>query len=343
VGALLALPLLNQGVPGGALAAALGFGAAGLLQAPGSSTARLASGAGVLVALSIGVSAAPGVGAFAGKPIAAALVAGGEIVRTRWDALARTDLVYTARTDSYALYMDGGAGSVVPDLHRPEGWRDDIGSFPFLRDPPARTFLLGPGGGLDVALAKTYGARDLEAAELNAAALTLTRDLAPDVGDLYAGVAVRHGEGRRALRSGGPFDLILLSHVITGAAELRAQRLSESLLYTKEAFGLYLERLTPTGQFALKLYDEVTLTRALLTALEVLKSRGYSEADALHHTRRAARPPRRPPRAAPAGPPRSALASRGGAPGAPCRSARLRAAAAAAPALPTDAGGGGAR
>lgn len=293
LGALLAPPLMNTlSVPGAALAAALAFGGAGALltrtHRGAFAVGTLTCGAGLVgVAASTTGLAALEPWAFADKPLGTALAAGGEIVRTRWDALARTDLIYHPQTGGYALYMDGGAGSVVPDLNRPERWEGDIGSFPFLSSPPERTFLLGPGGGLDVALAKAHGAGGLEAAELNGAALDLVQSLAPQVGDLYAGVRVVREEGRRALQRGlqrgAPFDLIFLSHVITGAAELRTQSLSENVLYTTGAFHTYLDRLTPTGQVALKLYDEATLTRALMTALQVLSERGHAEAAALTH------------------------------------------------------------
>ena len=109
------------------------------------------------------------------------------------------------------------------------------------------------------------------------------QNLSLQVGDIYVGVKVSQAEGRRALERSGQFDLIFLSHVITGSAELRTQALGENQLYTVEAFETYLKHLTLSGQLAIKLYDEVTLTRALTTALQALANRGVTEAEAMTH------------------------------------------------------------
>jgi len=285
LGALLLLPALGAwSVPNTALGAALAFGVAGLLWAKNPLPLLTCVVAIVVLALNLFTPlTALNPRNLAGKPIGAALESGSTIIQTRWDALTRSDLVYNPETDSYALYMDGGAGSVVPDLNRPERWENDIGAFPFASDPPERTFVLGPGGGLDVALAKRAGGGEITAAELNSGGLELVSSLAPEVGNNYDGVDLISQEGRLALTRSGLYDLIFLSHVVTGSAELRTQALSENTLYTRDAFRLYLEHLTPAGQLALKLYDEVTLTRALTTAVQVLSEGGATEAEALNH------------------------------------------------------------
>jgi hypothetical protein len=225
--------------------------------------------------------------AAASKPIRLQLEAGGEIVRTRWDAFARTDLVFRPDHGNYFLYVDGGAGSLVPSARHPERWLHDIGRFPFVADPPERVFVIGPGGGLDIALARASLANspDIVAVELNAASVALTRSLADYAGDLYGeNVTVKVDEGRSALRrSEGRFDLIFLSQVVAQAAEARALALSENSVYTVEAFHDYLDRLAPGGQIALKLYDEPTLARALFTALQALLERGLDDATAARH------------------------------------------------------------
>jgi hypothetical protein len=221
------------------------------------------------------------------KPIRLQLDAGGEIVETRWNAFARTDLVYRPDHGSYYLYMDGGAGSLVPSAQHPERWRHDIGRFPFVADPPERVFVIGPGGGLDIALARATleEAPDIVAVELNAASVALTRALADYASDLYgSGVTVKVDEGRSALRrDAGQYDLIFLSQVVAQAAEARGLALSENSVYTVEAFHDYLDHLAPGGQIALKLYDEPTLTRALFTVLQALLERGSSDAEAARH------------------------------------------------------------
>lgn len=288
LGALAAPPLLNLlGGINALFAAALLLSFAGLLFTRRS---RGALGVSALAAATLTVGVGGGLDLnlntlSPAKPVRQALANGAELSLTRWDAFARTDVVRDPRLDTYALYLDGGAGSVIPDLKRPELWEGDIGSFPFRASSPESVFLLGSGGGLDVALAQRWGAAQIVAAELNAASLELVRALEPQVGTLYGSdITVLAEEGRRALRGAGQFDLISLSHVVTGTAEVRGHALSENTLYTKEAFRTYLGHLTPEGQLALKLYDEVTLTRALTTVIQVLGERGESERAALTHT-----------------------------------------------------------
>lgn len=219
------------------------------------------------------------------KPVGAQLEAGGEIVRTEWNAFARTDLIYRPDQGAYYLYLDGGAGSLVPGASRPEVWGRDIGQFPFVADAPESVFILGAGGGLEVALARLHGVEEIVAAELNPDSIDLVRELEAYAGDLYGdGVEVWTDEGRSVLkRLERPFDLIFLAHVTAGTAEARGYALTENRVYTVEAFHDYLDSLTPDGQVALKLYDELTLTRALTTSIQAFKERGLSEEEAARH------------------------------------------------------------
>ena len=219
------------------------------------------------------------------KPIKSQLNSGGKIERAIWNAFALTDLLYRPDQDAYYLYVDGGAGSVVPDASRPELWQRDIGSFPFIAGAPKSVFIIGPGGGLDIALAKAAGVQDITAVEVNAAGIELTKALGDYTGGVYGDdVEILIDEGRSALRrSGKRYDLILLSQVVTQAAEARGYALTENGIYTVEAFHDYLNHLEPEGEVALKLYDELTLTRALITAIQTFRERGLSDAEAARH------------------------------------------------------------
>src|SRR5690606_18263432 len=91
-------------------------------------------------------------------------------------------------------------------------------------------------------------------------------------------------EGRSVLRHlGQEFDLVFLSHVITQASDLRGFAMSEASTYSVEAFGDYLQHLTPDGVIALKLYDELTLSRAFMTAVTAIAATGVTEAEAARH------------------------------------------------------------
>lgn len=295
LGAILAIPLLNRlgGVDGVLLAAAV-FGLAALAATPrlparwplalcglalsGLGANQLAPRSWLAVDMARLSTA---------KPITGSLAAGGEIVATRWDSFARTDLVDPGQGKPYELYIDGAAGSVMPPAGDLQLLRTDIGFFPFATAQPERVLVVGPGGGLDVWFALSGRARAVTAVEINPASVELVDRFAAYHGDLYRrpGVRVLVDEGRSVLRREGErYDLIYLSQVVTLAAERSGYALTENTIYTVEAFSDYLDHLQPGGQIALKLYDELTLTRALVTAVAALQqARGLSEADALAH------------------------------------------------------------
>ncbi len=291
-GALLAIPLLNQfGAINAILIAALGFTVAGLYFS--TRRERLAASA---CALAAGVALGLNVASRAldidpsklapEKPIVAALSDGGRLLQTKWDAFARTDLVDPGAGRPLRIYVDGGAASVMPTEAARRDLLGDIGFFPFATEQPVRVFVIGPGAGLDVWFALQSGAEQIIAVEVNSASLELTREWRGYTGPLYdrAAVGVIVDDGRGALRrSSKKFDLIYLSQVVTLAAERGGYALSENTIYTEEAFSDYLNYLDQGGQVALKLYDEVTLTRALSTALSAFRRRGLTDQQALGH------------------------------------------------------------
>lgn len=274
-----ALGRLGLGAPGGLLLAcglaalaALALRGQGV-SAPAPLAATVLGLGGVLVALAgsaLGaVGLEPGVH-LGGKSISLALGAGGVVEESRWDATARTDQVRLPNGARY-LYLDGGAGSLIPTQDESR-WAHDVGAFAFALAPARSAFLIGSGGGLDVAQARANGVEEIVAIEVSAAAVALVRDLGAEAANVYdAPTEVVVGEGRRALAARAePVDVITLANAVLGAAELRGAALTENSLYTVEAFGEYLSKLTSDGRLALKLYDEVTLTRAITTAVTAL-------------------------------------------------------------------------
>lgn len=288
-GALLAVPLLDAlGGINGALTAAFLFYLAGLLLGGQMNLRRstLSSAVGVLLLvnlwsplLTLNWERAP-----TDKPLLETLAGGGEIVASRWDAFARTDLVDPGDGRPWELYTDGGAGSIMPPRDGdPALWRD-IGFFPFATEQPARVFIIGPGGGADIWFAQQGRAEEIVAVEVNSAAVDLMIGFGSHNGHLAADPILRLeiGEGRHLLeRENARYDLIFLSHVLTLATERTGFALVENRALTVEAFAAYLNHLAPDGQLALKLYDEATLTRALATVLAVLRAQGMDDAAAL--------------------------------------------------------------
>jgi hypothetical protein len=221
------------------------------------------------------------------KPITRSLAAGGRIIHTTWDSFARTDLVDPGRGNPYRLYIDGAAGSLMPRAGDLNLLRTDIGFFPFATARPAQVLVVGPGGGLDVWFGLNGQAQAITAVEINPASVEIVNRFAPYHGNLYQqpGVRVMVDEGRSVLRrEGKKYNLIYLSQVVTQAAERNGYALTENTVYTVEAFVDYLNHLQPGGQIALKLYDELTLTRAVVTAVTALsQARGLSQAEAMAH------------------------------------------------------------
>ncbi len=292
LGALLAIPLLNQfGALDVLLIAALGFALAGFYLSAGRT--RLATSIGLVLCSCLLVANVAGrtlqidmLAVSADKPIVAALSSGGTVLDSRWDAFARTDLVDPGNGEALRIYMDGGAASIMPSPAASAKHLRDIGFFPFATEQPARVFIIGPGAGLDVYFALQGRAQAITAVEVNAASIDLAREWRSSNGGVYQqpNVAVMMDDGRGALRrTSEQYDLIYLSQVVTLAAERGGYALSENSIYTVDAFAEYLDHLTSDGQLALKLYDEITLTRALSTALAALRRRGLSDAQALEH------------------------------------------------------------
>ncbi len=153
-----------------------------------------------------------------------------------------------------------------------------------LLERPA-ALILGAGGGADVLLALYHRAAPIDAIELNAQVVRLVRATYIDfAGKLYdrPEVRVHVAEARSFVAgSGDRYDLIqlpLLDSLATAAAGTLS--LSESYVYTVEAFAQYLEHLRPDGYLAitrwLKLPPRDSL-KLFATALAALERNGIGE------------------------------------------------------------------
>jgi hypothetical protein len=291
VGALLAVPLIDAlQVPGSLFLTGLTFFLVAMLWAESARWPWLLGmcvfALLVVMVVATNVSSLNIVRLGGEKPLATQLQRGATPIDSVWDSFARTDLVDPGSGEPYELYLDGAAGSVMPPTEgHPALWRD-IGLFPFATEQPARVFLIGPGGGLDVWFAQQANAQVIDAVEVNRASVALARAQSDYNGSIYdqPNVRVLIDEGRSVLaRAQSAYDLIFLSHVVTLAAERGGLTLVENGAFTQEAFATYLTHLTSEGVLAIKLYDELTLSRALATVLAVLNQRGLSDAEALMH------------------------------------------------------------
>ena len=210
----------------------------------------------------------------------------GQIIQSRWDAFGRTDLIKPNDGSPYRLYLDGAAASIMPPETDDGTLIGSIGFFPFATNQPPKVLVIGPGGGLDVWYGLHSNAQNITAVEVNPASIDFVRDFSTYNGNLYGVPSVRAvvDEGRSLLRrENSRYDLIFLSQVVTLTNERLGYALTENTIYTVEAFQDYFDHLTDKGQVALVLYDEITLTRALSTALAALRAQGMTDAQAIRH------------------------------------------------------------
>ena len=184
------------------------------------------------------------------------------------------------------LFTDGGAPTAIApadaDLRYLEA---ETAALPYHLVERPRALVLGAGGGAEVLRALRHGARAVDAVELNPDVLAIVRDvLAGEPGAAWEGGTVQThvADGRSfAARSSSEWDLIqiaLLDSFSAAAAGVHA--LDESLLYTVEAFGTFLDRLTPGGVLAvtrwLKLPPRDAL-KLLWTGRQALEARGVAD------------------------------------------------------------------
>jgi hypothetical protein len=181
------------------------------------------------------------------------------------------------------VFTDGDALSVIT---RYDGGRDALGyldqttsALPYhlLSDPAV--LVLGAGGGGDVLQALYQGARRVEAVELDPRLIALVRrEHAAFAGGLYdrPEVTVHAAEARSFVaRSQTRWDLIQLPLLDSfGASVAGVHSLSESYVYTVEAFRDYLRRLEAGGFLAITRWlklpprDSLKLFATALAALE---------------------------------------------------------------------------
>ena len=194
---------------------------------------------------------------------------------TRWDPNARVDVVSTqdaADSTPYLFLMDPGYSGARPPAIQ---MYLDLGvSTPILRgdgdmralaasviaapyaivDRP-RVLVIGPGGGIDIQNALTHGASTIDAVEVNRGVVDSMRStLGPYSGDLYreARVSVFEDEARSFIRrSHERYGVIVMTVVDSWAALASGSYgLTESYLYTQEAFTDYIEHLDTGGVLA---------------------------------------------------------------------------------------------
>lgn len=127
----------------------------------------------------------------------------------------------------------------------------DVTALPYHLRKGGRVGIVGVGGGRDILSAIWSGSPNVTAVEINDNVVSLLTTLHrrfTKIAD-HPGVQLVHDEGRAYLtRATDHFDVLQMSLVDTWAATgAGAFTLSENGLYTREAWRIFLDRLTPTG------------------------------------------------------------------------------------------------
>jgi len=180
------------------------------------------------------------------------------VVFSRWNSFSRVTVAKTESPDRMLIFIDSDAATILfkdaSDLDRHHELADQIESLAYHLGGRDRVLVIGPGGGVDVIIARLLGASDVTAVEVNPLVAREVMSKEPFrsfSGRLYEqpGVRLVVDEGRSFLRrSEEQYDLIVATMVDTWAATAAgAFALSENNLYTVEAFSDYLDRLAPDG------------------------------------------------------------------------------------------------
>jgi hypothetical protein len=270
-GCLILIPLLNWlGAPGVVMtAAALSTGAA-IAFAPAPQRRRFATFAVILIGAA---GAAQLAGAAPFDVIDTKGHVGDRILFSKWNSFSRVAVYDRPHGDwslspkftgtrAPSLYMDIDSAASTPIL---EGTGQVAGAaylryeltaigYHLVERPGGFTALvIGPGGGRDLLSALVFGASHVDGVEINP---IIARDVMLDrfrqySGGVYANprVSIEVDDGRNFVRrSTSKYDVIQASLVDTWAATAAgAYTLTENSLYTKEAFGEYVDHLTDGG------------------------------------------------------------------------------------------------
>ena len=210
---------------------------------------------------------------------------------SRWNSFSRVTVVQPEDRDRQLIFIDSDAATVIyrdgSDLERHPELRDRVEGLAYHLGGRDKVLIIGPGGGVDVIIARLHGARDVTAVELNPLVARDVMSSEPFLsfsGRLYQqpGVRLVVDDGRSFLRrSREEHDLIVATMVDTWAATAAgAFALSENNLYTVEAFSDYLERLSPDGILSMTRWHQTPpdqLLRLVSLGREALRLRGADE------------------------------------------------------------------
>jgi hypothetical protein len=210
----------------------------------------------------------------------------------KWNSSSRVALAPEGASNRLMIVIDADAATSIPNIDFANLAEKDRATLlsqgpglPYALRPGAKTLVIGPGGGYDVARALASGSRDITGVEVNPIiANTIMRErFAALSGGLYLrpDVHIHVEDGRSYVRrTRDRFQVIQATLVDTWASTAAgAFALSESTLYTTDAFRDYLDRLSDDGVLAFTRWgfqpprESLRVVVLARTALELLGER----------------------------------------------------------------------
>jgi hypothetical protein len=194
------------------------------------------------------------------------------------DEVRELDISIDAASGTVLTGFDGDVGKLAYLQH-------DVTNIAHYLRPESRVLVIGVGGGRDILSALAFGQRSVEGIEINEAVLeALTREFGDFSGhlDRHPKVTLVHDEARsRLARDPRRFDILQVSLIDTWAATAAgAFALSESSLYTVEAWRTFLDRLEPRGILTFSRWyrprEPYEFYRLVNLAVVSLKARGVA-------------------------------------------------------------------
>jgi len=217
-------------------------------------------------------------------------------VESKWNSFGRTDLVKFINPDSttsMSMFIDGAAGTQVISISELE--KDSVKlfhtlmhsnlffPFNFLKDTEKDSALIiGPGGGIDIAVSYFGGTKQIDAVEVNPTFVDLMREYNKSTFVEKPNINVIVGEGRNFVRnSPRKYDLIFLTIPITkGGRSTDFVNLTENYLFTQEALKDYLHILTDEGRIVFTLHNREEAYKILSNYLDFKNGEGISNSEA---------------------------------------------------------------
>ena len=179
---------------------------------------------------------------------------------TKWNSISRIGLAKNHQDEGSTIFIDADASTNVANFDFKHLRASDLDyllhegpSLPYNIRPGAKTLIIGPGGGTDVARALASGSDDVTGVEINPIiANTIMRQRFSQLSQglyLRPDVHIHVEDGRSFVRrSPDKFQVIQATLVDTWASTAAgAFALSENNLYTTNAFVDYLSHLTDDG------------------------------------------------------------------------------------------------